>query len=71
MFRVYDNGRPARYPECRVDPSWNTYQFDAWGEALSYALHWLGITAYGSPLELGIEYHYNGYGDTILIKEEP
>jgi len=42
MFRVYDNNKPARYPEYTVDPSWKNCDFETLEQATSYAIHWLG-----------------------------
>jgi len=28
MFRVLDNGKPAKYPECGVNSSWTTCDFE-------------------------------------------
>jgi hypothetical protein len=41
-YAVYDGGKPARYPECKVDPSWKNNTFETFEEAETYALNWLG-----------------------------
>lgn len=42
MFTVYDSGRAAQFPDCKVDPSWNNCTFQTLEEAQAYADHWLG-----------------------------
>lgn len=42
MFRVLDNGKPARHPFCKVHPSWDNCEFNTFAEAVSYTKKWLG-----------------------------
>jgi hypothetical protein len=74
MFIVYDNHRPAKYPECNVDPSWANNQFATLAEARTYAKKWLGV--YGESLQeedlqVDIPYEYNTGNDSIIIREYP
>jgi len=74
VFSVYDNGRPAKYPDSKVDPSWNNNTFDTFEEALEYAHMWLGPFGGswdgmdGVVLELNVPWDYSGYGDVIEIR---
>lgn len=72
MFCVYDNNRPAKYPECAVHSSWNNNKFNTYQEAIGYVCNWLGEYApeYLSELELNVPYHYAGSNDTVEIREE-
>lgn len=72
-FGVYDNDKPASgtgFPRLKGH-GWSTHQFPTFQEAQSYARQWLGAYSYGAPLELNQSWDYSGYGDMILIKEEP
>jgi len=70
MFKVLDSGRLARYPECHVSPTWVSCEFKTFQEAFAYAKDWLG-SFYSLPSNWdGSVYNYNGYGDTIEIREE-
>lgn len=73
-FKVYDNGKPAKYPECKVNKKWSNNSFDTFQEALQYAHHWLGdfspCDVSDSPIQLNEPYDYDGCGDTIEIKYE-
>jgi hypothetical protein len=70
MFRVMDNRKPAKYPECKVHPSWNKCDYTTFEDAEAYALKWLGILAPDKGfIHLGEPYDYNGYGDMLLIQE--
>jgi hypothetical protein len=42
IFQVLEMGRPARYPEFAVHPSWANNEFNNFADAHSYALRWLG-----------------------------
>lgn len=68
-YTVYDNGKPAKYPDCKVHPSWDNCNFSTIEEARIYAQKWLG--SYGTGLELivNIPSDYSGEGDTIEIRE--
>lgn len=70
MYIVYDNGRLARSPECNVDPSWDNCSFSTLEEAVVYARHWLGEGDTLPEQWDGSSYDYNGYGDTLEIKED-
>jgi hypothetical protein len=70
IYAVYDNERPAKYPEIAVDPSWNNNRFNSFDEALKYARNWLGPYGEGVVLKLGVPWDYSGYGDYIVIREE-
>lgn len=77
MFLVFENNKPAKYPHCQVDPSWNNNQFESKHDAVVYVLHWLGsykpisidkitdkdLTMFDKP------YMYNGFKDFIQIIE--
>ena len=69
-YAVYDNGRPAKYPEVAVHSSWDNNRFDTFEEALDYARNWLGPYGEGVVLKLGVSWDYSGYGDQIVIREE-
>ena len=72
-FVVYDNGKPARYPEFNVHPLWSKCVFNSFDEALIYVCHWLGAVSSASLPD-----NWNGspicylrwYGDTIEIRKE-
>lgn len=70
MFTVYDNGRLARYPEVNVGASWDNCSFPTFEAAVSYAKQWLGQWDTLPPNWDGSSYNYDGYGDTIEIREE-
>ena len=71
-FEVFDGGRAAKYPDCNVDPSWNSNVFDLLTDAIKYADNWLGPMSPGikvlSEKAVNIPYDYDGYGDIIEIK---
>ena len=84
MFRVLDNGKPAKYPDHKVDPSWDTCDYLTKVEAVKYGGKWLGMLSpfleheggyhQREPMEeeLGIfdsPYDYSGHGDIIQIVE--
>jgi len=69
-YSVYDNGKPAKYPDIKVDMSWVNNKFNTFDEALTYARNWLGVYGEGVILKVNVEWDYSGYGDKILIKEE-
>lgn len=75
MFRVLENGKLARYPECNVHKSWNNCDFPSIVEAALYAEKWLGST-YSPGVDFlvklfmdGESFDYDGYGDTISVQE--
>ena len=68
MFAVYDNGKPAKFPECKVDKSWSNNEFETFDAAVEYANKWLGPYG-GELLVLGKPNDYSGYGDVIEIRE--
>ena len=41
MFYVFEGDKHAKYPECKVDTSWNNNCFLTFEEAEDYALNWL------------------------------
>lgn len=43
MYTVYESGKPCKFPEHKVDPSWNNATFETLEEAIQYADNWLGI----------------------------
>jgi hypothetical protein len=69
MYRVLNNNKPARYPECKVHSSWKTCDYNKYSEALKYAKHWLGLyrTAVPAHMKIGVKYDFSGFGDTIEI----
>lgn len=73
MFAIYDNDRPAKYPECKVDrKAWPNNKFKSFAEAREYVSRWLGSDSfYPIPQQWdGSKYDYSGYGDTIEIRKE-
>lgn len=67
-YKVYDNGRPCRFPECKVDPSWENNEFDTFEQAEMYACAWMGSMSPGlGVLRMYVAYDYSGCGDRILI----
>jgi hypothetical protein len=70
MFVVYDNNKPARYPEHNVHYSWQCNTYDTFEQALSYARKWLWPYGEGVVLKLNKPWDYSGYGDMIEIREE-
>lgn len=42
-YIVKEEGKPCRYPDYKVHPSWNNCEFDNWDDAVKYANHWLGV----------------------------
>ena len=72
MFAVFDNNKPAKYPECQVDPSWDKNEYETFQEAVDYAVKWLG--KYAVVLSVferytPFEVDYSGYGDILSIKQ--
>ena len=73
-FQVFDGDKPAQFPDCRVDKSWDNSVFDTEDEALVYARKW--CAPYGSTydgtqgftIKAGEKYDYSGYGDFIEIR---
>lgn len=70
-YAVYDNNRPAKFPDINVHPSWSNNEFATFNEALVYAKKWLGEYGVGVPMEVNVPWDYSGFGDMILIKGEP
>lgn len=72
MFKVYDNSKPAKYPDHNVDPSWDNCEFETFEDAHRYANYWLGCPPdaldYGF-LEVNVPYEYNP-GCFIWITED-
>lgn len=69
MYQVFDNNKPAQYPDHKVHPSWNRSTFVRLGEARNYAIKWLGVHApEPEVLKVGTPYDYSGCGDMIVIK---
>jgi hypothetical protein len=57
MFKVYENNKPARYPEQNVSPSWKNNEFNTLIEAQQYLDKWLGIYSPGvTNLRLNIPF---------------
>ncbi len=72
-FAVYDNGKPAKYPECNVHPSWDNNSFDSFEKAIEYTSTWLGMLGEDfiyPTIKLNEPYDYSGYGDLIEIRAE-
>lgn len=69
-YGVFENNKPCKYPEHKVDPSWNNYLFDTFREAQEYAIHWMGNWAPldKDVLELNTPYDISGYGDMLEIR---
>jgi len=73
-FKLLDNGRPAKYPDIGVHPSWSSCEFNSYLECVKYADLWLGKLSPGVDklvdLLLNNEYEYSGYGDSLKIVNE-
>lgn len=69
MFQVFDNDKPAQYPNCNVDSSWSNSVFTTFADACNYAKNWLGVYWDGKRLELNKSYDYSGCGDNLEIRE--
>lgn len=70
MFKVYESGKLARFPECKVYESWDNCSFSTFQDALEYAQNWLG--EYGDVLPNnwnGSIFNYMGEC-SIEIREE-
>lgn len=69
-YRVFDNENPAEFPELG---DWNKSIFDTFEEAKEYAKLWMGEFIHSAieNLQLNVPVTYNGYGDTIEIREIP
>ncbi len=68
-YVVYQNNKPAKYPEIDVHESWSNCTFDTLQEAQEYAAHWSGsLYSPGRYLKLDEEYEYSGYGDCVCIR---
>ena len=69
-YGVFDNNRPARYPEIKIHSSWKKNEYDTFADAHAYANKWLG--EYGGVVLLAnTPWDYSGYGDVIEIRELP
>lgn len=66
MFNVYENGKLAKFPEQKIDPSWDNASFKTLEEAIAYAKHYFHPYPYPQKVEI---VNYSGYGDTGEIKE--
>jgi hypothetical protein len=75
MYQVFDNGKPAQYPDHPVHPSRDNSTFETLREALVHAWKWLGPFggsfdgSSGIPLQVGIPWDYSGHGDMIEIRK--
>ena len=78
-FSVYDSGKPAKYPEHNVHPSWKNNSFDTFDEAIEYMHRWLGRQSPGLDYlrkhiteRIGTElgYCYGYPGDIMTIKQD-
>ena len=75
MYQVFEDDRPAQFPDFKVDPSWDKSVFPTFDEALIYARKW--IYPYGGAVDgkegvmltVNVPYDYAGIGSYILIKE--
>lgn len=59
-YHVLENGKPAKYSD------WDNNIFDTFHDALMYARYWFGDC---SHLEPNKPWDFNGYGDTVEIRE--
>lgn len=69
-YGVFESGKPAKFPECKVHPSWDNNVFSTVSAAEEYAIKWLG--SFWDPkhrlmpsVKLNVPYDFNGYGDTL------
>lgn len=73
-YAVYDDDRPAKFPECKVHPSWKNNVFDTLDEAAEYTHKWLDMYSPGietlKEVALNKSWDYSGYGSFIEITEE-
>jgi len=46
-YAVFDNGRPAKYPDCKVNKNWKINIFDTFDQAIQYLDKWLGSCSMG------------------------
>jgi len=67
-YQVFDCGRLAQYPDCKVDSSWDCATFGSFEEAQEYARKWLGIFRKYVPNRPNYPKDYSGYGDMIEIR---
>jgi hypothetical protein len=84
-YQVFNNGKPADttgFPQLKGD-GWMRSKFDTLEEARDYADDWVGFSLFSPDLahvaglivldkqrlKVGESYDYNGYGDTIEIRE--
>lgn len=69
IFRVCDNEKPARFPECQIHSSWKKCDYELFSEAQKYANQWLGehgpLPENFSPDE---KFFYGGGDDYIIIR---
>lgn len=71
MFAVFENDKPAKYPECNVHKSWSNNEFDEWNDAVAYALDWLGYgneSVSNAPFEPNVPFYYSD-SHFVVIKE--
>lgn len=72
MFAVYDNCKPASvmgFPQLN-GKGWDNHTFATLKEAQEYVSEWLGdYDTTGGNLPADMPYDYNGYGDTIEIRD--
>lgn len=69
MFQVLEKGRPA---QIRGSKSWGNSIYPTLEEATEYLKKYLGVHAdtvfkTNFKIEIGKEYDYDGYGDTVSI----
>jgi len=68
---VEEDGKPARYPECHVHPSWSNCEFATFEEAEAYALKWLGMHSPGKgQIEPNVPFEFCGNGQLMIRKKE-
>lgn len=71
-YQVFENDKPAQYPDIKVHSSWSQSKFSTLEEAQIYLNKWLG--PYGDPddrIPLGKRFYYCGVGDFVVIEEVP
>ena len=70
-YTVFDTDKPAKYPEHKVDPSWDNATYGTFEEALTYAKLWLGAYDVIEDGWDGSLLNYSGYSDGgIEIRKE-
>lgn len=75
FYAVYDGNKLARYPECKVHPSWDNCIFNSFDEAVNYVHRWLfpdwadnSNSSTGIAFKVNTPYEYNE-GCFIEIRE--